>query len=171
MEIKTLPKIRLFLWRAVSGALALTDRLQIREMNVELECKLCRNSAETINHVVFQCIPAQEMLKEVHFPTLSASNRYLCENMKVALETMIENTIPENLRRAIPWMKNICLGISWELRCSIWALQSLRDLGHHDIVIGLDNRNLMDAPTNGVAWPPIGPFWIQSQGSATTSTV
>ncbi|KAG2312930.1 hypothetical protein Bca4012_027535 [Brassica carinata] len=215
-----------------------------------MECKLCRNGAETINHVLFQCFPAQEILREVHFPTLTASNRDLCENMKVdngrqynpgelaesySMDAM--DDLEESLLCSLRWYANIatltqqsldevkvwtevnikgdstlalpsslevnqrwqspsmgvvkcnvnsnwwnasslsggawitrnsqadvlhherdaftpsCNRLSAELKCIIWALQSLRDLGYHDIVIGSDNRNAIDALTNGGAWP------------------
>lgn len=103
-KVKTQPKIRLFLWRAVSGALAVADRLQSRGMNVDVECKLCHNNAETINHVLFECVMAQELLRNVSFPPPTTPARDLCDNMKTALELMENNAIPENLRTAIPWV-------------------------------------------------------------------
>ena len=35
-------------------------------------CKLCNNSLESINHVMFQCHPAQDMLRTMHLPADSA---------------------------------------------------------------------------------------------------
>ena len=63
-KIATLPKIRMFLWRAISGALAVADRLNSRGLGVDANCKICHNSAETINHVLFQCSMANETWSE-----------------------------------------------------------------------------------------------------------
>ncbi|KAL0722415.1 hypothetical protein Bca4012_037014 [Brassica carinata] len=75
----TLPKIRLFMWRDVSGALAVAERLNTRGMNVDPMCKLCNNASESINHVLFQCHPAQDMLQTIAFPTEPAIPRSLLE--------------------------------------------------------------------------------------------
>lgn len=103
-KVKIQPKLRLFLWRAVSGALTVANRLQSRGMNVDVECKLCHNNAEPINHVLFECVMAQELLRKASFPLPTTPVRDLCENMKTAMELMENNAISENLRRAIPWV-------------------------------------------------------------------
>lgn len=54
-KLPTLPKIQMFLWRAVSGALAVAERLNSRGLGVDNICKLCQGGSETINHVLFQC--------------------------------------------------------------------------------------------------------------------
>lgn len=57
-RVKTTPKIKMLL----SGALAVTDRLQERGLNVHNTCKLCQQSPETIGHVLFHCSPARQLL-------------------------------------------------------------------------------------------------------------
>ena len=49
----------------MSGALAVTERLNSRGLNVDATCKLCNNADETINHVLFQCQPALDILESV----------------------------------------------------------------------------------------------------------
>lgn len=55
-KIATVPKIRMFLWRVLSSALAVADRLQSRGLNVQSTCSLCRDEPETINHMLFHCV-------------------------------------------------------------------------------------------------------------------
>lgn len=43
-KLATLPKIRMFLWRALSGALAVADRLQSRGLNVQSLCPMCHDN-------------------------------------------------------------------------------------------------------------------------------
>lgn len=47
-QLPTLPKIRSFLWRAASGALAVAERLNTRGLQVDPCCKLCRQGSESI---------------------------------------------------------------------------------------------------------------------------
>ena len=101
-RVKTIPKIRVFLWRAVSGALAVADILHTRGLTLDTVSKLCNNSTESINHVLFQCLPTREILHSVNLPPDPSSLRSLCGNIKLALEMMSDVTIPEINRRAIP---------------------------------------------------------------------
>ncbi|WZY99007.1 hypothetical protein YC2023_071336 [Brassica napus] len=135
-KVKIQPKLRLFLWRAVSGALTVANRLQSRGMNVDVECKLCHNNAEPINHVLFECVMAQELLRKAYFPPPTTPARDLCENMKTAMELMENNAISENLRRAIPW-KHINIGNH------LWK----------NVVIGVDNQDVISALSNVTSWP------------------
>lgn len=52
-KLATVPKIRMFLWRALSGALAVADRLQSRGLSVQGPCSVCRREPKTINHMMF----------------------------------------------------------------------------------------------------------------------
>lgn len=103
-EIQTMPKIRLFLWRTVSGALTVADRLQSRGLAVDMECKLCIGGLESINHVIFQCIPAQDILRSVNFSPEPSPTQNLCEHIYLALELMSDSSTPEDKWRAIPWL-------------------------------------------------------------------
>ena len=44
-KVPTLPKIRTFLWRAASGALAVAECLTAHGMPVDLTCKLCNHGS------------------------------------------------------------------------------------------------------------------------------
>ncbi|XP_013658904.1 uncharacterized protein LOC106363756 [Brassica napus] len=51
-KTKTSPKLRHFLWRALSGALAVKERLRSRGINLDTTCPLCGLHQETICHLV-----------------------------------------------------------------------------------------------------------------------
>ncbi|KAH0896730.1 hypothetical protein HID58_046298, partial [Brassica napus] len=114
-KVPTLSKIRLFLWRAVSGALAVTERLNSRGLNVDATCKLCNNADETINHVMFQCQPALDILESVQFPQDSSPPRSLVENFHLILKLLSDMSVMENYRTVIPWF----LWAIWKNRNSI----------------------------------------------------
>lgn len=40
-----------------------------------------------------------------------------------------------------------------ELRCLEWALQSMKDLGYHEVIVGSDLRDLIEAMMKPLNWP------------------
>ncbi|CAH2078665.1 unnamed protein product [Thlaspi arvense] len=98
------PKIRMFFWRAISGALAVSDRLRTRGINIDTTCHLCQQGTESICHVLFNCPTALHLLSEVDFklPT-NGFSMSLEENMSYVLDLMEDHSIPLTTRRAIPW--------------------------------------------------------------------
>lgn len=67
-KTKTSPKLRHFLWRALSGALAVKERLRSRGLNLDTTCPLCRVHQETICHVIFTCDVAKETWARAQIP-------------------------------------------------------------------------------------------------------
>ncbi|KAL9281547.1 putative reverse transcriptase zinc-binding domain-containing protein [Arabidopsis thaliana] len=53
LDLKTLPKIKMFLWRALSGVLVVSTCLQAHGMHTNLMCSLCQTNIESISHVLF----------------------------------------------------------------------------------------------------------------------
>jgi len=54
-NVKTAPKIKVFLWKALKGALVVTDRLRSRGLYLFDGCIFCGADKETINHILFLC--------------------------------------------------------------------------------------------------------------------
>lgn len=50
-NLKTAPKIKTFLWRALSGALPVVDKLTKRGMKLDNRYMFCGQEGESINHV------------------------------------------------------------------------------------------------------------------------
>lgn len=67
-KLPTFPKIRHFIWRAMSGALAVSDQLRSRGIPVDPLCKQCGGGTETICHILFSCPLAQNVWREVKLP-------------------------------------------------------------------------------------------------------
>lgn len=59
-KIRAPPKIKMFLWRILSSALAVAERLNTREIGVDPRCRLCDLATEIVNHVLFRCSVVQE---------------------------------------------------------------------------------------------------------------
>ncbi|CAN6858678.1 unnamed protein product [Brassica oleracea] len=58
---KTSPKLRHFLWRVMSGALAVKQQLSSRGIPIDPCCPLCRQGPESICHMLFHCPSAKEV--------------------------------------------------------------------------------------------------------------
>ena len=88
-KICTLPNIRMFLWRCLSGALVVADRLNSKGLNVNNTCRICQSGDETINHVLFHCSYAHEVWRRVAITGLHVSfSPSLEENFRTLLNTM-----------------------------------------------------------------------------------
>lgn len=53
--LKTAPKIQMFLWRSLSGALAVADCMRSHGLMINPSCQICQLQEETISHVLFGC--------------------------------------------------------------------------------------------------------------------
>lgn len=115
-KIPTIPKIRSFLWRAASGALAVAERLNTRGMQLDTRCKLCSYDSESIGHVLFTCPAAQEAWSRIGLQmTGQSSNLPLVELLQLQLKMMDEEAIPKEKRQAVPWV----LWMIWKNKNSI----------------------------------------------------
>lgn len=65
---KTSPKIKHFMWRALSGALAVKTRLQTRGIMLDATCSRCGSCAESICHVLFHCEVAKKVWERARIP-------------------------------------------------------------------------------------------------------
>jgi len=75
-KVETAPKIRVFLWKALKGALAVHDRLRSRGLKVTDGCLFCDEEIETINHILFLCPFARQVwaLSNIPSPILGYGN-------------------------------------------------------------------------------------------------
>ncbi|KAL0723274.1 hypothetical protein Bca4012_037873 [Brassica carinata] len=115
-KIPTLPKIRLFLWRALSGALAVAERLNSRGLGVEPNCKICDGGSETVNHVLFRCSSALQIWSAANIvlPT-NVLQQSLEENVSFVFSAMEDSRNPQGVYRAIPWV----MWMIWKKRNSL----------------------------------------------------
>lgn len=252
-----LPKIRMFLYKVISCAVAVAERLNSRGLNVETTCKLCNGGIKTINHVLLQCSITSETWREAWVEEHSnVENLTPEETLSYVFDAMEDNRKPQSVRRTIPWVlwliwknmnsiiyaatqdsigrllrdmseemekrfilnnspiqeaysttrvvngnrwsppengvvkcnvhanwRNAYLhsGVAWitrdhegnvfhyaldaityaptrlvaELRCVIWALRSLRDLGWTKVIIALDYQEVVEAITAPHMWPKL----------------
>lgn len=60
-KIPTAPKIRIFLWKAISEALPVNDLIINRGMKMDGRCQGCGLVGESIHHILFQCDVARQV--------------------------------------------------------------------------------------------------------------
>lgn len=61
-------KLKVFMWKALSGALPVTDGLRNRGMHCDQMCQRCGDDGESINHVLFSCTFARLVWAISGFP-------------------------------------------------------------------------------------------------------
>jgi len=60
-SLETAPKIKVFMWKVLKGALAVEDRLRDRGSKNADGCLFCNEDIETINHILFPCHFARQV--------------------------------------------------------------------------------------------------------------
>ncbi|CAN6974594.1 unnamed protein product [Brassica rapa subsp. trilocularis] len=105
-KVNTAPKIRIFLWKALSNALSVTDELIARGMKVDSRCQRCGFSSESINHILFSCPVARLLWAQIGFPfpPRGFENRSLLEIFSYLLEIKSNKELPDALTRIFPWV-------------------------------------------------------------------
>lgn len=98
-NLKTEPKIKLFCWRALSGALAVAERLNTRGIQLDTNCQICGTATETICHVLFSCAVSRRILglALVPAPDQGFSSTSLLTNFSHLLNIIEDKHIPEQL--------------------------------------------------------------------------
>ena len=99
------PKIKIFLWKAVKGAVAVEERLRTRGIRINDGCSICPEENETINHVLFQCSLARQVwaLSLMQSPPSGFGNS-IFTNMNHVLHNCKNQSILRLMRYASPWI-------------------------------------------------------------------
>ncbi|KAL9293633.1 putative reverse transcriptase zinc-binding domain-containing protein [Arabidopsis thaliana] len=104
-KIKTLPKIKIFLWRALSSALAMSECLQAHGIKKDIICSQCQNARESISHVLFHSWPARDVWRIANLPIpVQGFSDSISANFTFVLKVMSDEGIHINVRRGIPWI-------------------------------------------------------------------
>lgn len=105
-KLLTSSKIKGFIWKAISGAIAVFDHLQDRGLKSDIVCQTCGADGESVNHVLFQCTFAKQVWALSGFPiprggfddgSLFANINYLLVNWKKRKELL-------QVTKKISWM-------------------------------------------------------------------
>ncbi|XP_018463849.2 uncharacterized protein LOC108835040 [Raphanus sativus] len=105
-KVDTAPKIKNFMWKALSNALGVAEECLARRMKVDPRCQKCGEEGESINHVLFTCPAARVVWANsgVPFPPRSFKNRSLYENFSYLMAVGQDKRIPKEVGRVFPWI-------------------------------------------------------------------
>jgi len=104
-SLYTALKIKVFLWKAVKGAVAVEDRLRTRGILINDGCSMCPDENETIHHILFQCSLARQVwaLSLMQSPS-SGFGKSIFTNMNQVLHNCKNQSISKLLRYVSPWI-------------------------------------------------------------------
>ncbi|XP_010451797.1 PREDICTED: uncharacterized protein LOC104733977 [Camelina sativa] len=105
-KVKTVPKIKTFLWRMLSGALAVSERLASRGCGGDVCCLRCGFQSETIGHMLFDCPVARQAFALANIPSLNGGfyNEDVEKNWEHLLVVMQDEAVPNAISSVIPWL-------------------------------------------------------------------
>ena len=105
-KVKTVPKIRVFLWKALSCALPTSDLIYARGMRIDLRCQTCGDDRESINHVLFSCCFARQVwaLSPIPSKVNGFDHDSVFANMSYLLHGENWQLLTEEQRRVWPWI-------------------------------------------------------------------
>ncbi|KAG7583540.1 Reverse transcriptase zinc-binding domain [Arabidopsis suecica] len=104
-SLQTDPKIHVFLWKVLCGALPVASALNYRGMKTDERCQLCGGEEETVNHVLFTCSMARQVwaLTGIPSPQWGFENGSVFANIHYLLMNTSNPLWPEDLRGSFPW--------------------------------------------------------------------
>lgn len=107
LEIKTTPKIRDFLWRALWDVLAVKERLQSTGTSLDSICQSCDSMVpESICHVLFSGDVAKETwkLSNIPLPFSVFSSNSVFSNIHHLLTCSQKSHLYPSIRFIFPWI-------------------------------------------------------------------
>lgn len=104
-KLQTEPKIKVFLWKVLSGAVPVLDLLSCRGMKLDTSCQSCGCEGESIQHVLFGCsFPRQVWaMSDYPNPERGMDVGSVFTNINHFLINRDNLRWPIELRRSFPW--------------------------------------------------------------------
>ncbi|KAL9308986.1 putative RNA-directed DNA polymerase [Arabidopsis thaliana] len=108
-KLKTAPKIKHFLWKLLSEALATGDNLRRRHINNHSLCYRCCQEEETTQHLFFDCFFAQQVWRALGIP------HQILTTMGTDINTRMETILSSILAKEHPQFFHLAIWIIWRL--------------------------------------------------------
>ncbi|CAA7021005.1 unnamed protein product [Microthlaspi erraticum] len=162
--VRTSPKLRHFLWRSLSGALLVKDRLRSRGILINSTCGFCYSGSETICHVLFTCPKAKEVwdLSQIPLPPAGFSRNSTFLNLHHLLMCSKNSYIASSTRLRFPWI----LWNLWKARNSLvfdqlhYTASSIISKAKEDADIWLKvDAPELPIPKVSPSYPLMGTWW------------
>lgn len=102
-KLKTAPKIRVFLWKILNGALPVAKRLQTRGLRIVDGCMFCGIREESINHIVFQCPLVRQSWAMSNVPSPPTGfGSFVFDHLCHIFQFNSNEKLPEEIRNVSP---------------------------------------------------------------------
>lgn len=105
-SLKAPSKIKVFLWKALSGAIAVNDGLANRGMMCDDRCQTCGIDGESINHVLFSCSLARKTWATSGFPFPQGGfdDNSIYSNVSYLLSVWKNKKWDQEITSFFPWL-------------------------------------------------------------------
>ena len=116
-KVKAPSKIKVFIWKSLSGAIAVNDGLNARGLRCDNLCQICGMDGESINHVLFTCTLARKIWATSGFPSPPGGfHEYsVFQNVSYLLRVWKDERWDIGVSRVFPWI----LWYLWKNRNSL----------------------------------------------------
>lgn len=112
-EVNTSPKIKLFLWKVLTGSLGVSERLKTRGVCSNTCCVFCPEEAETINHMLFEWPLARQIWALANIPLpMNGFSTSIFKNIYHLIQIGKRNDVLDEAKLAAPWI----MWIVWKNR-------------------------------------------------------
>ncbi|KAG7555091.1 Reverse transcriptase zinc-binding domain [Arabidopsis suecica] len=102
-------KIKVFMWKAISGAIPVTEKLASRGISLDQRCQICGFEGESINHLLFICTLARQVwaLADIPSPENGFDGHSIYHNLhyilKLAKSSSVQDMIGKIKEDAVEW--------------------------------------------------------------------
>lgn len=105
-KVLTVPKIKVFLWKALNGGLSVAELMEARGMKVDSGCQVCGGSTESINHILFECPLARLVwaISGIPNPENGFHQTSIFVNFSYLLSLEKKRKVVPNSFRVWPWI-------------------------------------------------------------------
>ena len=169
-KTKTSPKLRHFLWRVLSGALAVKSQLRSWGIPLNTTCSVCNQGSESVCHVLFHCTTAQEVWKVSGVPTPPAgwSTSSVFLNLHYLFACSKNQALGLSTRLVFPWV----LWQIWKAR-NKFCYEQVAPVANDIVVVANDEASvwlnlhgvLSEVPSTSSVQPPVSPLWTKPPSS------
>ena len=102
-KVKTAPKIKTFMWRAVSNAIPVGELLLKRGMKMDSCCQICGFEGESVNHLIFTCLRFGHCLSSLCLKMGLIWSLFI-QTFIFLLTSLTDSNSTKEARRRFPWV-------------------------------------------------------------------
>jgi len=137
-RLNTAPKIKVFLWKVLKGAVAVEDRLRTRGILIADGCSMCSEENETINHILFQCPLARQVwaLSLLQFADQGFGTS-IFTNLNHLLNNIQNSDLSSIMRSVSPWI----IWVLWKNRNKV-LFEGANSVSHSIVEKAYEDCNL-----------------------------